>query len=252
MANGFLDNFARDLHLPKPPFWMVAGAITLVTLTWVPLALVARARVSTSSSPRVHIFQDMDEQPKYGAQDFTAIFQDHRAMRPPVAGTVARGELVTNPGYVQGYTLATGGNGQPTPTYLPTIPAEVQVDEQLLLRGQTMYNVYCFTCHGLTGKGNGPTHERAARLAGSGAAGTTWVQPANLHAPVIEENQAPKYGREQYPDGKLFNVITNGFNNMAAYGDQISVHDRWAIVAYVRALQTSQHQPPAPQQAAAK
>lgn len=251
MINGFLDNLTRDLHLPRAPFWMVAGAITFVTLTWVPLALIARARVTLSEKPRVHLFLDMDEQPKYGAQDYSLLFEDHRAMRPPVPGTVARGELALDDHFERGFRVVAGEGGQPAAEYFPGMPAQVRVDQALLLRGQTQYNTYCFPCHGAAGYGDGPVHVRSARLADAQAAGTVWLQPSNLHA-IDTGTGGQVYGPQTYPDGKLFNVITHGIRNMGGYGDQIEPHDRWAIVAYVRALQTSQFNPGQPTQAAAE
>lgn len=239
-----LDNLARDLHLPKPPFWMVALALILVVLTWVPLAVIARARVVPKTQPRVHLFQDMDAQPRLNAQDYTELFQDRRAMRPPVPGTVARGELNDDAVWAQGFTLDAGADGNATPRYAAQIPPQIKVDEALLKRGQSRYNIYCAPCHGLAGEGDGPIHERAAKLlaSGSGSLGTQWVQPKNLQ--IIDEATGQlTYGPGVYPDGKMFSVITSGLGNMAGYAQQIEVEDRWAIVAYVRALQVSQHAP---------
>lgn len=221
---------------------MLSLVLVLVVLTWVPLALVARARVTPSAEPRIHLFQDMDNQPKFKAQSRTSLFVDRRAMRTPVEGTVARGRLGEDDHYHRGYEVGgTDGEGQPQVTYFDGMPQQVRVDEALLLRGQDMYDVYCFTCHGMTGEGNGPTHQRAARLMAnpSLSLGTSWTAPSNLV--IADDNGQLTYGPELYPDGKLFNVITNGIRNMPAYGDQIAVKDRWAIVAYLRALQVSQH-----------
>ncbi len=237
-----LDNFARDLHLPKPPFWMVALALIFVVLTWVPLALIARARVTPKTEPRIHLFQDMDAQPRMNAQDHTPLFADGRAMRPPVPGTVARGALNADERYERGFTLAAEEGA--TPQYVDRVPASVRIDEALLIRGQSQYNIYCAPCHGLAGEGDGPVHERAAALlrSGAGAMGTQWVQPTNLQVVDPESGQLT-YGPGVYPDGKLFSVITSGIRNMPAYAQQIEVEDRWAIVAYVRALQVSQNAP---------
>lgn len=240
----FLDNLIRDLHLPQLPFWMVSAAIIFVVATWVPLALVARTRVTISRNTRVHVVQDMDTQPKYKTQNHTLLFADGRSMRRPVEGTVSRSEILDQPHLTQGYELVDG-----EARFFETLPPSIMVDEQLLLRGQERYNIYCFPCHGLAGQGNGPVHKRAARLMQAGAAGTSWVQPSDLTAVDTNTGQLT-YGPELYPDGKLYNVIVHGIRNMPAYGDQIGVRDRWAIVAYVRALQVSQSQPGGQQQAA--
>lgn len=240
------ENFVHDLSLPKPPFWMVSLALVLVTLSWVPIALIARARVTPSAQPRVHLFQDMDSQPKLKPQDYTTLFRDHRAMRPPVTGTVARGELNEDDLFVNGFTItpADGPEGKPVAEYVPQIPVNLKVDEAFVKRGQSRFNIYCAPCHGFAGHGDGPINKRAARLQGNQQAtlGTVWAPAPSLHV-VDEATGQLKYGPGQYADGKLFSVIGNGLNNMAGYAEQIEVEDRWAIVAYVRALQVSQHAP---------
>jgi mono/diheme cytochrome c family protein len=95
-------------------------------------------------------------------------------------------------------------------------------------RGQQRFNIYCAVCHGTDGYGNGPVNNRAVQRQEQ-----KWVPAANLHSDVVRSR----------PDGHIFNTITNGIRNMAGYGSQIPVQDRWAIVAYLRALQLSQHAP---------
>lgn len=232
-----------DLYLPPVPFFLVSAAIIFVGLTWVPLALVARARVTPNAQPPVHLFQDMDEQPKYQAQGTSLLFRDRRAMRPPVPGTVARGHLQEDDHFYRGFRLVNEG-GEQVAEYFAGMPAGVTVDDRFILRGQVQFNVYCFPCHGMTGEGNGPIHQRAQRLQQSGNAnvnlGTTWTQPSNLL--IQAEDGSLTYGPADYPDGKLFNVITHGIRNMPAYEDQIEPRDRWAIVAYIRALQLTRTQ----------
>jgi mono/diheme cytochrome c family protein len=96
----------------------------------------------------------------------------------------------------------------------------------MLLRGQERFNIYCSPCHGLTGAGDGLVSRRADALQEG-----TWVPPLTFHGDQVR-------GR---PVGHLFNTITHGIRNMPAYGAQIPAEDRWAIVAYVRALQRSQN-----------
>ena len=99
--------------------------------------------------------------------------------------------------------------------------------EPLFRRGQRRFNIYCAPCHGLDGSGNGIVAQRA-RDKTEIASG--WVPPLSLHEQTVRDR----------PVGHLFNTITNGIRTMPPYGDQISPADRWAIIAYVRALQRSQ------------
>lgn len=179
----------------------------------VPLALVFRARATTSSSPRLHVIFDMDNQAKFKAQSANPLFADGRAMRLPVPGTVARGSLLP-------LAVATGRRGD---QWLEVIP--VPVSGKLLLRGQERYNIFCSPCHGYSGYGDGVVNRRAERLEEG-----TWTPVASFHTETARAR----------PVGYIFNAITNGVRTMPPYGAQIPVEDRWAIVAYVRALQRSQ------------
>jgi mono/diheme cytochrome c family protein len=218
-------NPLADLRLRRPPFWMIAGFLIFVVVSWLPLVVAARRRVSVSESPQLHIFQDMDNQPRYRGQQANPVFADGRTVRPAIAGTVARGELHVDDHLYRGFTRGADGKVQ----FLKGFPDDVKVDEPLLRRGQLTFNIYCAPCHGNDGAGQGPVHQRAVALQEA-----KWVPPANLH-------DAPIKARE---DGHLYNTVTNGIRNMAGYGSQItSVSDRWAVVAYVRALQLSQDAP---------
>lgn len=211
-----------DLRLPRPPFWLVSAFLVLVVLSWLPLVLIARARMTRSELPRVHIFQDMDLQPRVGTQVPSALFPDGRAMREPVPGTVARGELVDDPMYTYGYILVATEDGGFAAEWARRIPERLEVTPQFIRRGQVRYNIYCAPCHGVTGHGDGPIHQTATlRLE------PLWVPPSDLLSEAVRER----------PDGHLFNTITMGIRNMAGYGAQIPVEDRWAIVAYIHALQ---------------
>ena len=194
---------------------VVLGIGVLVALSLVPLALIARARVSNSRLPRLHLVPDMDSQPKLKPQSANPMFADARAARPSVAGTVARGQLGS------GDALRTGRAGG---EWLSAFP--VPLSESLLRRGQERYGIYCAPCHGLSGYGDGPVSVRADRLQEG-----TWTPPSSFHTELVLAR----------PVGHLYNTIANGIRNMPAYGAQIPVEDRWAIVAYVRALQRSQH-----------
>jgi mono/diheme cytochrome c family protein len=188
----------------------ILGAVALV-----PLALVARARVSKNAEPRIHLIPDMDHQPKLRAQQLNPLFADRREMRRPVGGTVARGELALDDHYYRGQVEGQWAEDFPLP-----------VTGELMHRGQERFNIYCAPCHGLDGGGRGPVAVRADELQEG-----TWVPPLSFHEQQVLDR----------PVGHIFNTITRGIRTMPAYGGQIPVGDRWAIVAYVRALQRSQH-----------
>ena len=193
----------------------------LVAIGSIPFALAAMARAVPSSHTRIHIIQDMDNQPKFRAQHANPLFADGRAMRPVVAGTVAQGQLEADDHYNRGVV---------DNDWATTFPPQVQVNLDLVYRGQDRFNIYCTPCHGYAGYGDGMINQRAMDLVNLGLNGTTWVQPKNMHEQLIREQ----------PVGQTFNTITNGVRNMSGYAAQIPTEDRWAIVAYVKALQRSQ------------
>jgi len=242
-----LKDTIRDLRLPHPPFWLVSIAIVGVVATWVPLAYVAKSRSSRSSLPPIHLLQDMDNQPKFQDQQPSPVFADGRSMRPPIPGTIARGDILDNEHYTRGYTVDPHGgpDGAPAARYFAEFPPEVTVDAALLDRGQRQYNIMCSHCHGFDGRGKGLVNERAMALVSSSALigdtmpKTEWAQVANFTEVLAEGESKGKlrFGAELYPHGKVFNTITHGFGNMGPLGSQVSIGDRWAIVAYVRALQ---------------
>jgi mono/diheme cytochrome c family protein len=209
---------------------MIAVFLVLTVATWIPLVFFARARVTTTTETRVQLAQDMGNQPKYKTQDATEIFADGRELRLPIPGTIARGKLQEDDHLFRGYrSVINAANSNPTVTFFDTMPPQIPLTPAVLKRGQERFNIYCSVCHGADGYGNGQINVRALERQEP-----KWVQPANLHSEVV-------VGR---PDGHLFNTITNGIRNMAGYGSQVSVDDRWAIVAYLRALQTSQRMQP--------
>jgi mono/diheme cytochrome c family protein len=368
-------------EVPKAFFWILG---TVIFLSMIPLLLVARMRVTTSGSPRFHVFYDMDFSPAKDAQMISTLFADGRAMRPDVPGTVAVGQFDEELDFYTGINMevlartdharstrlvrallypsgpqdpvgdepvveppAVGVPAEEVPAEQPPaeevpaeqppaeevpaeqppaeevpaeqppaeeVPAEESpaeeaatqeeaVDEEtpmdesaveepaveepaveeplaeeqpleemadsvdsdegdsaaqagsaavappaasvedstpwlkenplplslaVLERGRTQFDIYCATCHGGDGRGNGLVNRRAQRILA-----TAWVQPSSLHQETLTS--------EAYPDGKLFSTISNGIRKMPGYSSQINVHDRWAIVAYVRALQASQN-----------
>jgi mono/diheme cytochrome c family protein len=223
-------------RLPRPTFWMRSALLIGVVASWVPLAFIARAYFATSSKPRIHIIQDMDNQPRFKTQAASELFPDRRAMRPRVEGTVARGRLDEDDHYHRGYRRRLDpASGQWTIEFFNGLPPQVRLDEALLRRGRERFNIYCAVCHGYDGYGNGPVNQRALELAELASTrkdiGSAWVPPTSLH--TVRDRE----------DGHLFNTITNGIRTMPGYGAQIAEADRWAIVAYVRALQLSQAVP---------
>jgi mono/diheme cytochrome c family protein len=143
------------------------------------------------------------------------VFPDGRATRLPVPGTVAVGELHEDDHFWRGME-----NG----VFARTFPPTYRVDETAMQRGQQRFGIYCAPCHGFGGEGDGMVARRAESL-GEG----TWTPPANLTESRIRD----------MPVGEIFNTITHGIRNMPAYGPQIPVSDRWAIILYLRALERS-------------
>jgi mono/diheme cytochrome c family protein len=159
----------------------------------------------------LQVHPDMDNQPKFKAQSASAFFADGRANRPAPLGTIAQGHLNEDDALVMGKD-ASG-------TLIKSNP--VPVTAALLSRGQERFNINCAACHGRLGDGNGAVKTRSY-----GA-----LAPANLQEPRLRE----------VADGHIFDVITHGIRTMQPLGGNIPVADRWAITAYVRALQRSQN-----------
>ncbi len=200
--------------MPRPLIYI---ALVLVALTLVPIGCIYRARHAVKPHPRIQVVYDMDNQHYFQAQHENDFFPDGRAMRTPVAGTVARGDLRTDDPFYRGRV-------QGDTTFVTEFP--VQVDSTLMARGRERFEIYCTPCHGLSGNGNGMVNIRAAALAEG-----TWTPPTDLRSKNVVER----------PVGHIYNTITNGIRNMPSYKDQIKPRDRWAIVAYVRALQLSRN-----------
>lgn len=200
--------------MPNVNKWVLVVLALAVSVSLVPLALIAKARYTRSANTQWHLFYDMDQQPKFKTQQPNALFADGRASRAPVPGAVAWGRLEADD------ALHRGIAGDAWVTEFP-----MAVTEDRLARGKERYDIFCSPCHGLSGYGDGIIAKRADRLQEG-----TWVPPSSYHTDLVR-------GR---PVGHLFNTATHGIRNMAGYGSQISDEDRWAIVMYVRALQRSQ------------
>jgi cytochrome c553 len=155
--------------------------------------------------------QDMHDQPRYKPLARSSFFEDERASRPLVAGTVARGHLNEDT------RLYTGKVGDKPITKFP-----FPITKEVLERGQERFNIYCSPCHGRTGTGLGMVARRYER----------------------DQRKPPTYHSDRLraqPVGYFYDVITNGFGAMQDYAAQIQPKDRWAIVAYIRVLQRSQN-----------
>jgi hypothetical protein len=230
----------RDKKIVTPPFWLLALFLVLVVVSWVPLVVIARARVTRSPQPRIHLIQDMDKQPRYETQDHSLLFADRRAMRPRIAGTVQRGSVLGDDHFTQGFRIegvdAESGRYQVTffEQFPPQIANEAVFTRQFLERGRNRFEIFCLPCHGADGAGNGSVNYHAELLQQRADTGTSWVRPANLTDAAIAAR----------PAGHIFNTISKGIRTMPAHEAQIpDPYDRWAIVAYVRALQLSQNAP---------
>lgn len=154
--------------------------------------------------------QDMHDQPKYKPLSESSFFADGRSARPIPLNTVARDDLNESDSFHTGNT-----NGD----FAATIPVPVTL--ALLQRGQERFDIFCSPCHSRLGDGNGMVAQRGFRI------------PQDLTSDRIR----------RVPPGYIFQVISNGYGGMPDHGDQIPVADRWAIVAYIRALQLSRAAP---------
>jgi mono/diheme cytochrome c family protein len=193
--------------------------------------------------------RDMQDQPKMKPYRSSTFFGDGLSWRPPVEGTVPRGFLKTDTEFFTGKKASkTGANRAAVPTETPAGPQPtgttpgtaaapqgaaaypddveifpIAVTKEVVLRGKERYEIFCSACHGLTGNGDGMIVRRGFRRAAS-------FNDERLR---------------QAPVGHFFDAITNGWGAMPSYAPQIPAQDRWAIVAYIRALQLSQQNQPA-------
>lgn len=180
----------------------------IVTLLVVMSGLIGCYQGQPSKNPPIHINPNMDDQPKYQAQAASQFFADGRAMRMPVEGTIARGQLNEDIVYYTGKDAA-GKLVKKSP-----VPATLEN----IKRGQDRFNIYCAVCHGRVGNGVSMVVKRGM------------FPPADFSQERLRLIE----------DGHFFDVMSNGLRNMPAYKSQIPVDDRWAIVNYIRVLQRSQ------------
>ncbi len=177
-------------------------------------------RGTHSRKPPLYIFPDMERQMKLRPQKPNSFFPNGLSSQIPVPGTVARAALIqTAAGPVYGYEDAPVNTGFVTGTTNFVEVNPLRITAGLLKRGQQRFTINCSPCHGQLADGNGITKKIGAMPV-----------VANLHDKRIVS----------MADGELFYVITNGRNQMGAYGPNVTVEDRWAIIAYLRALQLSE------------
>jgi mono/diheme cytochrome c family protein len=176
--------------------------------------------------------QDMHDQPREEPLKPSRFFRDGRSGRHPVEGTVARGQLRPPTPFFTGRRLgappvtslvpaaATALSNKPDPSFSTDLVRGIPIPltEDTLRRGQQRYAMFCLPCHGLTGMGDGIVVKRG------------FIAPPSYHSDRLR----------QAPAGHFFEVITNGYGAMFSYASRVGVEDRWAISAYLRALQYSQ------------
>ncbi len=167
----------------------------------------------------------MAEQPRVDPLEASAFFADGRASRPLVPGTVARGHLNEDRHLFTG--KLDGDEGDATSHYATEFP--FAVSDAVMSRGQERFTIFCVVCHGRLGDGDGKVVDRG------------YTRP-----PSLRTDKSRGYARRgedrslaDAPAGYLFDVITNGFGAMPDYAEQVPVEDRWAIIAYIRALQAA-------------
>ncbi len=215
---------------------MLRGFLVIFLLCTIAIIAVFGFRGQTSTGPPLELFPDMVRQMKVRAQAPLDLFADGRGPRLPVAGTVPIGYEMPKPKIADApeATTATIGpwshpqasfsagtdyynTGKMGDRWGTGIPLEVT--PELMERGQQRFNITCAMCHGATAAGNGVTKQY-------GLATVVTLQDERIR---------------KMSDGEIFNTITHGKNTMMAYGPNIIVADRWAIIAYLRALQRSQN-----------
>ena len=185
--------------------------------------------------------RDMQDQPKIKPLRGSTFFRDGLGSRQPIEGTVARGQLRSNTEYFTGKKAGAAGAtatpqqqiagtqaNAPANSQANTFPDDIDtfplpVTAEVIQRGRERYDIFCSACHGMTGNGDGMIVRRGFRRAAS-----------------FNDDRL-----RQAPVGHYFDAITNGWGRMPSYAAQIPVQDRWAIIAYIRALQVSQQNPAA-------
>ncbi|CAA9226947.1 MAG: ABC-type Fe3+ transport system protein; Molybdenum transport protein, putative [uncultured Chthoniobacterales bacterium] len=219
---------------------MLRAFFLIFFLIGVAVVSVLGFRGQRTTNPPIMIFPDMDYQPKVRPQAPLGFFTDGRGMRPPVRGTVPIGYELPNPqaasspgapltpnpaGEQDRLAFSVGSDyqntGKMSATWGTGIP--LPVNAELMQRGEQRFNINCAICHGPTAAGNGIVKQYGMATIIS----------------LLDERI------RNMSDGEIFNTITHGKNTMFGYGHNVTVNDRWAIIAYLRALQRSQNATPA-------
>ncbi|MEM1010185.1 MAG: cytochrome c, partial [Myxococcota bacterium] len=185
------------------------------------------------SQPPIHPNLNMDHQKKVEAQEESLFFRDRRGMRPLVKGVVARGWLRANRPWHEGRD-SKGNYVRTLPSIPKTVPqtaimdrlgikpgTPLQLNKALLKRGRERFNIFCTACHGYNGNGQGLVTKYSQGL-----------NPTNLHTAYVREMAT----------GQIYEAIAKGVRSMPSYSPALETFDRWAVVAYVRALQLSRVQ----------
>lgn len=182
------------------------------------MAALGGCRGEPSKLPPVHLNPNMDTQDKYKAYGASHLFQDGRTMREPPANTVQYGLAKASDELYRGQ--------DEFGRFVDKFPAELRLDMKLMKRGQERFNIFCSPCHDASGGGKGMVAQRPGLVPPP-----TFIDGTDVNGRRIIN----------MPVGEIFNTITNGKNTMPAYRSQIPTEDRWAIIAYLRALQRGQN-----------
>ena len=192
------------------------------TLAFVVVLLLSVMGFRGMMSPRppLEVFPDMDHQAKYKPQAESKFFADGRADRQIPAGAVPYGRSAekADPDFLKADEVHYAGKNADG-SFIKGFPADIVVDSAFVRRGQNRFQIYCAPCHGALGDGQGITKSYGM-----------------VATPTYHDDRL-----RGMPEGEIFNTITNGKNTMFPYADKLSTTDRWAVIAYVRALQRAHH-----------
>jgi mono/diheme cytochrome c family protein len=177
-------------------------------------------RGMTSTRPPIEIWPDMDHQAKYKPQAESKFFADGRADRPIPAGAVpfGRSSQASDPAFLRADDARYAGMNTDG-SFVRGFPAGIEVTREFVTKGQNRYQIYCSPCHGALGDGNGITKSYGM-----------------VATPTYHDDRL-----RSMAEGEIYNTITHGKNTMFPYADKLSPDERWAVIAYVRALQRAHH-----------
>ncbi|MBM3595898.1 MAG: cytochrome c [Alphaproteobacteria bacterium] len=191
------------------------------------LSSLAACRGEPSKLPPIHLNPNMDTQDKYKSYGESKLFEDGRTMRPVPEGTIQYGVARADDALYRGRQEQRATEADELGAFTDEWPEALKLDAALMQRGQQQFNIYCAPCHDQSGNGKG-----MVVLANAGLT----PPPSFINA---EDPNAKRIA--EMPIGEVYNTVSYGKNTMAGYAAQIAVEDRWAIVAYLRALQRAQN-----------